>query len=133
VRSSKFLEILALKASAVRGDVGDGDYVQAALTYESYAKHVTMKGRRRDAVIEGQTSSTCCQNEKNLKMSTAWCLRHSLAPYLMTLASPGRNAKVEVEVDEDKRSVLKVWAMQYAELSGWMHVQHGAELHLQLD
>jgi hypothetical protein len=52
----------------------------------------------------------------------------------MTLASPGRNAKVvEVEVDEDRRSVLRVWAMYYAELPGWVHVQHEAELHLQLD
>jgi hypothetical protein len=71
VGSSKYPEILALKASAVQGDVGDvmvGDYAQAALTYESHANHVTMKARRRDALIEGQTSSTCCQNGKNLKM-----------------------------------------------------------------
>ena len=93
-------------------DVGDGDYVQAALTYESYASHVTMKVKRRDAVIEGQTSSMRCQNEKKLKMSTAWCLRHSRAPYLVAMAPLGWDAKVvEVEVGENRRSVLKVWAM----------------------
>ncbi len=91
-------------------DVADGDYVQVALTYECHASHVRMKARRRDAVIEGQTSSTCCQNEKNLKMSTALRSRHGRAQYLMTLKYLAWNAEV-VEVDGNGSSVMKAWTV----------------------
>jgi hypothetical protein len=67
-----------------------------------------MKARRRGAVIEGQTSSTCCRLEKNLKESTAWCLRlrESRAPYVMSFESLEQNA----EVEEDSSSVM-VWGV----------------------